>query len=208
MAALLGGLETIIEEWAVAYALCGHAERDLFLPNLHKRAILTPRVPGIRGMSVCPRYGQPGLRTQREEQMRRFFLLSVPVLAIAACAPQQPPPPPAAAAASPSETTTYFDGTYVGSFTENMSASGSGCPNFPVAPALTIQNGVARFAALNLTYQGYVTPQGDVRMQTPAGQTFVGHIDPHYVLTGQTTGSCVYNATWQRKEGRGPYTGG
>ena len=140
--------------------------------------------------------------------MSRFFLLSVPVLAIAACAPQQPPPPPAAAAASPSETTTYFDGTYVGSFTENMSASGSGCPNFPVAPALTIQNGVARFAALNLTYQGYVTPQGDVRMQTPAGQTFVGHIDPHYVLTGQTTGSCVYNATWQRKEGRGPYTGG
>jgi hypothetical protein len=135
--------------------------------------------------------------------MRHFFLLSVPVLAIAACAPQQPPPPPAAAAASPSETTTYFDGTYVGSFTENMSASGSGCPNFPVAPALTIQNGVARFAALDLTYQGYVTPQGDVRMQTPAGQTFMGHIDPHYVLTGQTTGSCVYNATWQRKGATG-----
>ena len=138
--------------------------------------------------------------------MRRFYLLSVPVLAIAACAPQQPPPPPAAEAQP--QTTTYFDGTYIGSFTENMSASGSGCPNIRVAPALTIQNGVARFAALNLTYQGYVTPQGDVRMQTPAGQTFVGHIDPHYVLTGQTTGSCVYNATWQRKEGRGPYTGG
>jgi hypothetical protein len=134
--------------------------------------------------------------------MRRFFLLSVPVLAIAACAPQQPPPPPAAAA-SLSNTTTYFDGTYVGSFTENLSASGSGCPNFPVAPALTIRNGVARFAALDLTYQGYVTPQGDVRMQTPDGRTFVGHIDPHYVLTGQTTGSCVYNASWQRKEGQG-----
>jgi hypothetical protein len=135
--------------------------------------------------------------------MRRFFLLSVPVLAIAACAPQQPPPPPAAAAASASETTTFYDGTYIGSFTQNLSASGSGCPNFPVAPALTIHNGVAQFAALDLTYQGYVTPRGDVSMQTPAGQTFVGHIDPYYVLTGQTTGRCVYNATWQRKGATG-----
>jgi hypothetical protein len=135
--------------------------------------------------------------------MRRLFLLSVPVLSIAACAPQQPPPSTMAATEGQPQTTTYFDGTYIGSFTENMSASGSGCPNFPVAPALMIQNGVARFAALDLTYQGYVTPQGEVRMQTPDGRTFVGHIDPHYVLTGQTTGRCVYNANWQREEGRG-----
>ena len=161
-------------------------------------------------------------------------LLSASVLALAACAPQQPPPPtamapppsppppttattvvapttaaaPGYAAASPPATTTYYDGTYIGSFTQNQSASGSGCPNFPVAPALTIHNGVAQFAALDITYQGYVTPQGDVMMQSPSGQTLVGHIDPHYVLTGQTTGRCVYNATWQRKEGRGPYTGG
>ena len=80
-----------------------------------------------------------------------------------------------------------------------MSASGSGCPNFPVAPALTINNGVARFAALDITYQGYVTPQGDVAMQSPAGQTLTGHIDPQYVLRGQTTGRCVYDAVWQRK---------
>jgi len=145
--------------------------------------------------------------------LKRSFLLCVSTLAVAACAPQQPPPPataaaPGYAAGTPVATTTYYDGTYIGSFTQNMSASGSGCPNFPVAPALTIRNGVAQFAALDLTYQGYVTPQGDVRMQTPAGQTFVGHIDPQYVLTGQTTGSCVYNASWQRKEGRGPYTGG
>ena len=101
------------------------------------------------------------------------------------------------------QTTIYYDGTYIGSFTENMSASGSRCPNFPVAPALTIQNGVARFAALDLTYQGYVTLQGDVRMQTPSGQTFVGQIDPDYVLRGQTTGACVYNAIWQRKGATG-----
>ncbi len=137
--------------------------------------------------------------------MRRLFLLSVPVLAIAACAPQSPPPPPppTAAAETPPSATTYYDGTYIGSFTENLSASGSGCPNFPVAPHLTIQNGVARFAALDLSYQGYVTPQGEVRMQSPSGQTFVGHIDPYYVLRGQTTGACVYNATWQRKGATG-----
>ena len=150
------------------------------------------------------------LRTQREEQMKRSFLLGVSGLAVAACAPQQPPPPttaappPSYATGSPSATTTFYDGTYIGSFVQNMSASGSGCPNFPVAPALTIRNGVAQFAALDLTYQGYVTPAGDVNMQTPAGQTFVGHIDPNYKLTGRTTGSCVYDATWQRRVGQKP----
>src|SRR5262249_49788795 len=71
------------------------------------------------------------------------------------------------------------------------SASGSGCSDFPVAPALTIRNGVAQFAVLDLTYRGYVTPQGEVRMQTPEGRTFVGQIDPYYVLRGRTTGNCV-----------------
>ena len=137
--------------------------------------------------------------------MKRLFLLGLSGLAIAACAPQQPPPPtatmppPSYAAGSPPATTTFYDGTYIGSFTQNMSASGSGCPNFPVAPALTINNGVARFAALDITYQGYVTPQGDVTMQSSAGQTLTGHIDPYFVLTAQTTGRCVYNAVWQRK---------
>jgi hypothetical protein len=138
----------------------------------------------------------------------RSFWVSGSVLAVAACAYQPPPPvapEPTYPPGSPPAATTYFDGTYIGSFTQNASAPGSNCPNFPVAPALTIQNGVARFAALDLTYQGYVTPQGDVTMQTPAGQTFVGHIDPYYVLRGQTTGACVYNAVWQRKgAGQGP----
>jgi hypothetical protein len=135
--------------------------------------------------------------------MRRSFLLGVSVLAVAACAPQPPPPPPTVAAPSPPPgapvaATTYFDGTYAGSFAQNVSASGSGCPNIPVAPSLTIRNGVAEFAALDLTYQGYVTPQGDVRMQTPDGRTFVGQIDPYGVLRGRTTGNCVYDAVWTR----------
>ena len=40
-------------------------------------------------------------------------------------------------------------------------------------------------------------------MQSPTGQTFVGQIDPYYVLRGQTAGACVYNATWQRKGAEG-----
>jgi len=138
--------------------------------------------------------------------MKRFFLLSAFVLAVAACVPSPPPPgyTDTPAPGSPPAATTYFDGTYIGSFTQNVSAPGSNCPNFPVAPALTIQNGVARFAALDITYQGYVTPQGEVRMQSPDGQrTFIGQIDSHYVLRGQTIGACVYNAVWQRKGATG-----
>jgi hypothetical protein len=73
------------------------------------------------------------------------------------------------------------------------------CPNYRVAPALIIRNGAARFAALDLDFQGYVTPQGELRMQAPTGQTFAGQIDPYYVLKGRVSGNCVYDATWQRK---------
>ena len=137
--------------------------------------------------------------------MKRLFLSGISLIAVSACAPPPPlpptaaAPPPAYATASPTAATTFYDGTYIGSFTQNMSTSGSGCPNFPVAPALTINNGVARFAALDITYQGYVTPQGDVAMETPSGDTLTGHIDPQYVLRAQTKGRCVYDAVWQRK---------
>jgi hypothetical protein len=137
--------------------------------------------------------------------MKRSLLLSAFVLAVAACAPPEAPPPPAPVAAPgepgvpPVTATTYYDGTYNGSFAQNVSAPGSQCPNYRVAPVLTIQNGAARFAALDLQFQGYVTRDGQLRMQAPTGQTFVGQIDPYYVLRGQVTGNCVYNATWVRK---------
>jgi hypothetical protein len=139
--------------------------------------------------------------------MRQSFLLGISLLAVSACAPQEPPPSVAAApsdaAASPSNATTFFDGTYNGSFAQNVSAPGSQCPNYPVAPVLTINNGVARFAALNLDFQGYVTAQGQLNMQAATGQTFQGQIDPYYVLRGRVTGNCVYDATWQRKGATG-----
>jgi hypothetical protein len=140
----------------------------------------------------------------REYQMKQSFLLGISLIAISACTPQ--PPPPTAVAPpgqQPASATTFYDGTYEGSFAQNVSAPGSQCPNYRVAPVLTINNGVARFAALDLSFQGYVTPQGDLRMQAPTGQTFVGQIDPYYVLRGRVAGNCVYDATWQRKGATG-----
>jgi hypothetical protein len=37
-----------------------------------------------------------------------------------------------------------------------------------------------------------------VNMQTTSGQTFAGHIDRDYVLTGRTTGNGAYDATWHK----------
>jgi hypothetical protein len=135
--------------------------------------------------------------------MNRLSLLGISLLAIAACAPQPSAPPPVAAAAapgSPPNTTTFFDGTYAGSFVQSITPGSptTQCPNIRVAPPLTIRNGVAHFAALNLTFEGYVTPQGELAMQSQGGQTFEGHIDALYVLRGRVTGNCVYDATWTR----------
>ena len=144
--------------------------------------------------------------------MRQLFLLGISVLAVSACTPQPSPPPvvatPAAQqvgypAGSPANTTTVFDGTYQGSFVQQITAGSPNaqCPNYRVAPALTISNGAARFAALDLTFQGYVTPQGGLVMQSSGGQTFQGQIDPSFVLTGRVIGNCVYDATWRKYQG-------
>jgi hypothetical protein len=136
--------------------------------------------------------------------MKQLTLLGMSLIAISACTPQPPPPTAVVPAAQqPASATTFYDGTYDGSFAQNVSAPGSQCPNYRVAPVLTINNGVARFATLDLNFQGYVTPQGELKMQTPTGQTFVGQIDPYYVLRGRVTGNCVYDATWQRKGATG-----
>ena len=144
--------------------------------------------------------------------MKRSLLLCLSVLAAASCAPQESSPPtttasPGDPAAPPGGVTTFYDGSYYGSFAQNVSAPGSQCPNYTVAPALSINNGVARFAALDIDFQGSVTPQGQLSMRAPAGQTFDGQIDLHYVLKGRVTGNCVYDATWQRKGGAGPKAG-
>ena len=145
--------------------------------------------------------------------MKQLCLLGISLVAISACAPQSAPPP--AASASPAQqvgapagsltnTSRAFDGAYDGSFVLNMSAGSTtlDCPNYRVAPALTIRNGLAQLPVnngrVNSTFQGYVSPDGTLAMQSEIGQAFQGQIDSNYVLRGRTVGNCVYDAAWKR----------
>ncbi len=150
--------------------------------------------------------------------MRRLFPAGIALLAVWACAPEPPASPAATApsqvqplsyaAGSSANTTQAFDGTYTGLAIQNISkgntlpvAGGSAtvkCPDYGVPPTLTIANGLAQFEALNLTFQGYVTPQGKLSMRSGFGQTFTGQIDNRYVLSGQVLGSCAYTGSWQK----------
>jgi hypothetical protein len=148
--------------------------------------------------------------------MKRLSLVGISLLAVSACAPQASPPPASVAqpagypAGSPTNTTIAFDGAYDGGFIQNMSAgtTTADCPDFRVAPALTIRNGLAQFRTANATFQGYVTPQGALAMQGERGQIFQGQIDPYYTLRGQAQVSslraqgptCAYDATWKRSK--------
>jgi ABC-type transport system substrate-binding protein len=149
--------------------------------------------------------------------MKHLFLLSVPLFAVSACALQPAAPPVAAAptvqlastqrSVSSVNPTNAYDGTYAGVIVENVSngsalAEGgdglSTCVDYGVPPALTISNGLAQFQAHNVTYQGYVTPQGGLTMRTGLGHKFEGHIDNQYALRGRIVERCTYNLSWQR----------
>ena len=131
--------------------------------------------------------------------MKPIILFGISLLTVSAFAL---PPGDAAAQGSPAHTT-FYDGKYVGSFVYTTGPAGAACPNYKVAPALTINNGVARFAALDLEFHGTVTPEGHLMMQATGGQTFEGQIDPYYVLKGRVTGRCVYDATWHKYKKQG-----
>ena len=149
--------------------------------------------------------------------MKRLALTCVflSIFTLAACAPQ-PAPPPTGTAATPASyatgsaanTTTAFDGTYAGVSTQNISkgntldvAGGNApivCQEYGVPPPLTIRNGLAQFQLLNYTFQGYVTPQGQLKMNAGYGQVVEGQIDNQGVFRAQGLGACAYNATWRR----------
>jgi hypothetical protein len=134
--------------------------------------------------------------------MKQLFLLGMPILAISACVPQAAPPPPPAAAApyasgSTANTTTAFDGDYGAVIVRQVSP---GCPN-PSFPSvnLTIRNGLAQALGQYNTFQGYVTPQGALAMQSQLGGTFQGQISPNFVLTGRAQGpNCWWDVSWNR----------
>jgi hypothetical protein len=133
--------------------------------------------------------------------MKQLFLLGISLLAVSACAPQ-PAPPPAAAAApfasgSAANTTTAFDGNY-GTVIVRQVSPGCADPRFSNVN-LTIRNGLAQAQGLGLTFQGYVTPQGTLAMQSDHGQAFQGQIGPTFVVTGRGTGpNCVWDVSWNR----------
>jgi hypothetical protein len=153
--------------------------------------------------------------------MKRLYPLYISLFAISACAQQSPSPPFAegsppvqVAAASPvvhpissANTTSAYDGTYAGVAVEDVSAGGAlaeggdglaTCVNYGVPPALTISNGLAQLQVRDVTFQGYITPQGALTMRTGLGHRFEGHIDNQFVLKGRIMERCTYNLSWQR----------
>ena len=138
--------------------------------------------------------------------MKRLYLLGISLLAVSACAPPAPPPPaPPAPVAQPAgtapgsatNTTAAFDGNY--SRPVVTAKNPAGCPDLSLPPYLAIQNGRGALQGYNLTFQGYVNPQGALTMTDGFGRVFQGQIDPQFTLRGRVTGqNCAYDMTWSR----------
>ena len=149
--------------------------------------------------------------------MKQGVLVGFSFLALAACTPQPSPPagagtqtttPASYAAGSPSNTTSAFDGTYTFVSIQNISkgneldvAGGNApitCQNYSNLSPITIHNGLAQFQLLGYSFQGYVMPQGHLRMGSGYGQGIEGQINNQGVFNAQGLGACAYNATWRR----------
>ena len=143
------------------------------------------------------------------EPMKRLFLSPMLLLGVAACAPQLAPPLVAAASPpglAPSKNMGLnYDGTYVGVSAVNNSAgntwtSGGSQPCVTqAAPTLTISHGRAQFPWQGYTLTGNVTPSGALMMTSSFGQVFEGSINSQSRITGQVTGYCSYDLTWQKQ---------
>ena len=153
-----------------------------------------------------------------------FFGGGVALVAVVACTPQEQSPQgtlsqhwlggsqgAALIAGSPDNTTTAFDGTYRGVSQRSHSATGTGlksretpalgCQQFEVPPTVTITNGLAQMPALDVTFAGYVTPQGHLKMDSGYGPTVNADFDAGTpgILHGQAASvNCRYNVTWQK----------
>ena len=98
-----------------------------------------------------------------------------------------------------------YDGTYAGVSVVNNSqgntwSSGGSqpCVQEP-APTLTIAHGRAEFPWQGYTLNGNVTPSGYMMMTSSFGQVFEGSINSQYQITGQVTGYCTYDLTFQKQ---------
>jgi hypothetical protein len=119
-----------------------------------------------------------GSSFHREDQVKQLLLLGASLLAVSACAPPSSPPavagqplrPVSYASGSSTSTTPTFDGTFTGltvqkvaggAITPGGGAGSANRPNYTASslPPVTISNGLAQFPAIDLTFQGYVTPK-------------------------------------------------
>ena len=147
--------------------------------------------------------------------MKQSVLAGLSILALAACTSQpssqvaQPTLPTSYAGGSPINTTSAFDGTYTFVSIQNISqqnelevARGNAprtCPNHSNMPPVTIHDGLAQFQLLNYTFQGYVTPQGHLKMESGYNQVIEGEISNQGIFNARGLGACDYNATWRRR---------
>jgi hypothetical protein len=133
-------------------------------------------------------------------------LVCISLLAVASPSPALAQAQPNAWSPGPSKNMHLnYDGTYVGVSVVNNSAGNtwtSGwsqpCVAEP-APTLTISHGVAQFPWQGYTLQGNVTPSGALMMTSSFGQVLEGSINNQYQITGQVTGYCSYDLTWQKQ---------
>jgi hypothetical protein len=158
--------------------------------------------------------------------IKQSVVIGFSVLALSACAYSDTwlgaTPGVTHVAGAANNTTNAFDGTYTGISTNNSSKGNSlattgasatlKCQNFDQPPPLTITNGLAQFEALGVTFSGYVTPQGQLRMHSGYGATVTGQVKPAlidedldgqfdaqtHVLNAQIIGACVYKVRWQK----------
>jgi hypothetical protein len=159
--------------------------------------------------------------------MKVLFPAGIVLIAMVACTPQQPQQPPSpqgtlnqqwagggtgptVVGGSAGNTTTVFDGTYKGLSNRTIIAAGgglkavdppaAGCQQFDEPPTMTIANGLAQFQALGVTFAGYMTPQGHLRMSSGYGPTVDADFDAQTrTLRGRANSTnCHYDVAWQK----------
>jgi hypothetical protein len=148
--------------------------------------------------------------------MKALFLTSISLFALAACTQQAPPTDsqvalsaPTTVGSSAATTTSAFDGTYRGLSIRGDSGAGpglqavdpsTGCQPFTVPPTMTITNGLAQFQAVGATFAGYVTPQGNLRLESGRGAIVTANFDPQTgTFRGQANSiNCRYDVAWQK----------
>jgi hypothetical protein len=64
---------------------------------------------------------------------------------------------------------------------------------------MAITHGRAEFPWQGYTLSGNVTPSGYLMMTSSFGQVFEGSINAQYRITGQVTGYCTYDLTFQKQ---------